>query len=354
MALWGKCDDMIVHGKEPFNAEPPRSALAGQALTPIETFYARNHGPIPYIEPETWRLEVDGLVERPAAFSLERLRAGFEHRDLVATVQCAGNRRAELQAVRPIRGATPWGSGAISTARWTGVSLADVLAETGVRPEAAHVALTAPDVAPEAHEPYGGSIPVSKATAGEVLLAWGMNGRPLPRVHGGPVRVVVPGYVGARSVKWVTRVIAQRHPSGNYFQARVYRLLPPDGGEGPDLGPVAVNADILWPDEGETLPPGPAVVAGYAMGGDRRGVARVDVSLDDGRTWRQAELDPGSGPWAWRHWHAAVDLPEGEVTITARAWDTAAASQPERPESLWNPGGYVNNAWARVRVNAVS
>jgi sulfite oxidase len=358
MALWGKRGDMVVHEQEPYNAEPPRSALAGRLLTPIETFYCRNHGPIPCIEPGDWQLAVDGLVDRPMTLSLARLRA-FEHREIIATVQCAGNRRAQLAAVRPIPGHARWNAGAISTARWTGVSLADVLAEAGLSPLAAHIAFTAPDLAAEARppQPFGGSIPVAKALSGEVLLAWAMNYVPLPRVHGGPVRVVVPGYIGARSVKWVTRVTAQEHPSSNYFQASVYRLLPPDAGpdaEGLPLGPVAVNADILWPDDGTILPAGRAVVAGYASGGHQRGVARVDVSLDGGRTWQQADLDPSPGLWAWRHWRAMVVLPAGEVTITARAWDNAAGGQPERPESLWNPGGYVNNAWARVRVTALT
>jgi sulfite oxidase len=358
MALWAKREDMIVHGTEPFNAEPPPSALAGRTLTPIEAFYARNHGPIPCIDPESWRLALDGLVERPATLSLHDLLTGFEYRELVATVQCAGNRRAGLLAVREIPGKTPWGPGGISTARWTGVSLADVLAEAGLRPEAAHIAFVAADLSSSVDppEPFGGSIPVAKATAGEVLLAWAMNGKPLPRLHGGPVRLVVPGYIGARSVKWITRITAQDRPSDNYFQAIRYRLLPADAdpelagpAEGLQLGPVAVNADILQPENGVTVVAGPTTVRGYTSVGDRA-IARVDVSIDDGRTWRQAELDPAAGRWAWRQWHSTIDLPAGDATITARAWDTAAATQPEHPESLWNPGGYANNAWARVQV----
>jgi sulfite oxidase len=360
MALWAKREDMIVHGTEPFNAEPPPSALAGRTLTPIEAFYARNHGPIPRIDPESWRLALDGLVERPATLSLHDLLTGFEYRELVATMQCAGNRRAGLLAVREIPGKTPWGSGAISTARWTGVSLADVLAGAGLRPEAAHLAFVAADLSSSVDppEPFGGSIPVAKATAGEVLLAWAMNGKPLPRLHGGPVRLVVPGYIGARSVKWITRITAQDRPSDNHFQAISYRLLPADAdpklagpAEGLQLGPVAVNADILQPEDGVTVAAGPTTVRGYASVGDDRAIARVDVSADDGHTWRQAELDPAAGRWAWRQWHSTIDLPAGDVTITARAWDTAAATQPEHPESLWNPGGYVNNAWARVQVS---
>lgn len=355
MGTWGKSDDMVVHGKEPYNAEAPRLTLAGNALTPVETFYARNHGPIPQIDPDVWRLQLEGLVERPVTLSLAALRDGFEHREVVATVQCAGNRRADLQAVRPIPGETPWGSGAISTARWTGVSLADVLAAAGPRTGAGHVEFAAPDMAADARppQPYGSSIPLSKATAGEVLLAWAMNDRPLPPVHGGPVRVVVPGYIGARSVKWVTRINVREQPSDNYFQAICYRLLAPGATEGLQLGPVAVNSDILLPDDGTVLPAGPIPVSGYAFGGEGRGVARVDVSADEGRSWRQVHLEPAPGPWAWQLWSTILDLPVGEATIIARAWDTAAGCQPERAASLWNPGGYANNAWPRARVTLV-
>lgn len=352
MGIWGKRDDMIVHDAEPYNAETPRAALAACSLTPIEAFYGRNHGPIPALDPETWRLRVTGLVDHPLILSLERLRSDFPPRDLVATLQCAGNRRTALLAVRDIPGKTPWDAGAISTARWTGASLADVLAAAGPRPPAAHVEFTAPDVAVESRAPYGASIPLAKAAAGEVLLAWAMNDRPLPPVHGGPVRVVVPGYVGARSVKWPTRITVREQPSENYFQAVEYRLLPPSAGEGLQLGPAVLNADILAPEPGALVQAGPVPVTGYAFGGEGRAVARVDVSVDHGRTWCQADLGAAEGPWAWRQWRAVVDLPPGPATIVARAWDDAAESQPENAAPLWNPGGYVNNAWPRVRVAA--
>ncbi|TQF66107.1 sulfite oxidase [Rhodococcus spelaei] len=349
---------MIVHQTEPYNAEPPPDALADRAVTALDTFYSRNHGPIPQLDPHTWRLRVDGEVDHALSLSLAELQSRFEPRVLTATLQCAGNRRAGLMEVRDIPGEAPWGSGAISTAEWTGVRLADVLAAAGLGAAAEHVAFAAPDISTlaEPSQPYGASIPVTKALAGEVLLAWGMNGEPLPAAHGAPVRVVVPGYIGARSVKWVQRVSAQRHPSNNYFQATAYRLHAADSDpatagpyDGLSLGVVAVNADILRPVEGQTLPVGATEVTGYAFAGDR-GVARVDVSLDSGRSWVQADLDEPSGPWAWRLWRTTLEVPAGPTVITARAWDTAAACQPESARLLWNPKGYVNNSWARVRV----
>lgn len=359
MVLWGKCDDMIVHEEDPFNAEPPRTRLAEHRLTPIEAFYGRNHGPIPRIDEQAWRLRVDGLVSDELTLSLADLRSCFTELTLVATLQCAGNRRAGLLAVREIPGEHPWGSGATSTAAWTGVRLADVLAVAGPRLGAAHVAFSAPDVSQVASppQPFGGSVGLATALEGDVLLAWAMNGQPLPTVHGAPVRVVVPGHIGARSVKWVDRVTVEDHPSDNYFQATAYRLLPADAdpstadaGDGLSLSTVAVNADILRPDDGATLAAGINEVAGYAFVGDGRGIARVDVSADGGASWSQAQLDRDTDAWAWRRWRTTLDLAAGEVEVLARAWDTAAAVQPESPAHLWNPKGYANTAWARVAV----
>lgn len=353
---------MLVHQRDPYNAEPPRTALAGRRTTPADTFYIRNHGPVPEVGPDAWRLTVDGLVRRRLELSLGRLRETFDEAEVVATLQCAGNRRAGLMDVRDIPGEAPWGPAATSTARWSGVRLADVLALAGLRADAAHIAFSAPDVSPLADppQPYGGSIPVGKALSPEVLLAWGMNGRPLPAVHGAPLRVVVPGWIGARSVKWLDRVTAQAEPSRNYFQATAYRVLPAEAdpdragpGEGISLGPIALNCDVLSPDDGARVPPGPTEVTGYALAGDGRAVARVDVSVDGGRSWRQADLDPDPDPWTWRHWRAVVDVPAGGTEIVARAWDSTGAAQPESPAHLWNPKGYVNNSWARVRVDAV-
>jgi len=352
---------MIVHETDPYNAEPACAALAGRMLTPLDSFYARNHGPVPLIDPEQWRLAVDGLVEHDLELSLDDLRRRFTSLTLTATLQCAGNRRSGLLKVRDIPGEHPWGSGATSTAAWTGARLADVLRAARPREQAAYVAFAAPDISADADppQPYGGSITLQKALAGEVLLAWAMNGQPIPAVHGAPVRVVVPGYIGARSVKWVERITVAAVPSGNYFQARAYRLLPAEAdprtagpGDGLPLAAIAVNADILRPDEGAILGSGSVHVTGYAFAGDDRGIARVDISVDGGRSWRQADLGEDAGPWAWRVWRTVIDVAPGETEIIARAWDTSAAAQPESPVHLWNPKGYVNNSWARLHITA--
>jgi sulfite oxidase len=354
--------DMIVHSVEPLNAEPPRAVLGENDLTGADTLYVRNHGPIPDIQPDSWRLRIGGLVDRPLELSLAALRDGFARHDVVAALECAGNRRAGLMKVRDMPGEEPWGPGAAGNARWTGVRLADVLAAAGIASGAGHVAFQAPDVSGLASppQPFGASIPLGKALGGEVLLAFAMNGQPLTRVHGAPVRVVVPGYIGARSVKWVEQITVQAEPSANFFQAS-YQLLPAEAdptragpGDGFSLGPLAVNAAILAPDEAATVPAGPVTVAGYALAGDDRCVARVDISADGGHSWRRASLEKELSPWSWRRWHATLDLQPGQAEVTVRAWDNAASVQPESEADLWNPKGYANNAWARLRLTVAS
>jgi sulfite oxidase len=354
---------MIVRSDAPFNAEPPPSVLAGEEITPVDAFYARNHGLFPDIPAAQWRLTVEGTVDAPLTLTFDQLTAGFDHHSVVATLACAGNRRAELLRVRPIPGKDPWEHGAISTARWCGVRLADVLAAAGVhRRDGLHVELLAPDIAEEARpvQSYGSSIPLDKAMSEEVLLAWQMNGQPLPRAHGGPVRVIVPGYIGARSVKWVSTVIVRNSPSHNYFQALDYRILPPEAdpdtiaeGEGISLSTLPLNCDILTPTDGDHIGAGALTIRGWAMAGDGQGIGRVDVSLDGGHAWRQAELHPARSKWAWSPWSLNTDVASGPLSITARAWDDAGATQPESPSSLWNPRGYGNNAYARVDLHVI-
>jgi sulfite oxidase len=356
MRPFGKRADLIVHEASPFNAETSLAALADGPLTATDAFYVRGHGPVPEIQASSWRLRVHGLVERELELSLSTLREAFPEREQVATLQCAGNRRAGLMAISDIPGEAPWGPGATGTATWSGVALSDVLALAGPLDEAAHVGFVGADVSQEAEpvQPFGGSIPLDKACRPEVLLALRMNGEPLTPVHGAPVRVVVPGYIGARSVKWLERIEVRSTPWDGYFQHVVYRLLPADGAPGPGagmpLGLVALNSDVLSPADGETVAAGRVELRGYAFAGGERSVERVDVSLDGGVHWAQAELLDDLGRWAWRHWRIIVDLAPGEHEIIVRAWDSSAATQPEDEAALWNPKGYVNNARPRIRI----
>ncbi len=328
-------------------------------LTPNDLFYVRNHGPVPEVDAASYRLHVRGAVERPLRLSLPELRDRFSRVSIEATLSCAGNRRAQLTRVRPIPGEIPWADGAIGTARWSGVPLREVLAAAVLTPEARHVELTGLDACKEDGRvvPFAGSIPVEKALAGETIIADEMNGEPLPPVHGFPLRAVVPGFVGARSVKWLSAIALAREPSSSYYQTRSYRLFGPDV-QGTDarweealpLGELAVNAAICRPHDGESLPAGRVVVAGWAVGGGQRAVARVDVSGDGGATWARAELARGETPSAWCLWSAERELAPGPHELVARAVDSSTNSQPESPAATWNFKGYANNACPRVRV----
>jgi sulfite oxidase len=359
MGRFGKRDDLLVHEEEPFNAETGLAALT-DPVTDTDAFYVRGHGPVPEIDPVQWRLRVDGMVERELSLSLQTLREAFRERTVTATLQCAGNRRAGLIAIRDIQGEAPWGPGATGTATWTGVALADVLALAGPLRDASDVGFEGADESSEVRpaERFGGSIPLDKASRSEVLLAWEMNHEPLPPVHGAPLRVVVPGYIGARSVKWLERIELRSDPWPGYFQHVVYRLLAPGESPGPGvgmpLGLVALNSDVVSPRDGETVSAGPVEVRGYAFAGGDRYVSRVDVSTDGGASWEQAELLEDLGRWAWRHWRLTLDLAPGEHELLVRAWDSSAATQPDDEAGLWNPKGYVNNARPRVRIRAVT
>jgi sulfite oxidase len=359
MGRHGKRDDLVVHEEEPFNAETGLHALDHSPVTATDAFYVRSHGAVPETDARSWRLHVDGKVQRELSLSLETLREAFREREVTATLQCAGNRRAGLIAIRDIPGEAPWGPGATGTATWTGVALADVLAVAGPLSDVSHVGFEGADISPEANPPqrFGGSIPFDKAFRPEVLLAWAMNGEPLLPVHGAPVRVVVPGYIGARSVKWLERIELRSEPWPGYFQHVVYRLVPEDESPGPGvgmpLGLVALNADVLSPVDGDTVIAGPLEVRGYAFAGGDRHVARVDVSLDGGHSWARADLGEDLGRWAWRQWQITLELTPGEHEILVRAWDSSAATQPEDEAALWNPKGYVNNARPRIRITVV-
>jgi sulfite oxidase len=190
-----------------------------------------------------------------------------------------------------------------------------------------------------------------------VLLADRMNGSPLEPVHGAPLRVLVPGYIGARSVKWLTRITAQAEPSANYFQRKAYRLLPPGAApgaeEGPMLGEFPINVIVTSPAPDAKVTGGRVEVVGVALVGGGRHVARVEVSGDGGGSWVEAGLERRASRWSWTRFRATVSLAPGAATIVARAWDDAGSGQPAHPAETWNAKGYQNNAWYRVVVEAV-
>lgn len=348
---------MVVRAKEPYNAGPPLGMLRASIVTPVQLFFVRNHGTVPVIDPAAFRLLVTGLVERELRLTLAALRREFAPSTVPATIQCAGNRRRELDAVRAIEGEIPWDAEAVGTAVWTGARLVDVLRAAGVRPDGRHVHFLGMDAVATDERGFGGSIPLQKATSPEVLLAYEMNGSPLLPVHGFPLRVLVPGYIGARSVKWLQTIAVAAEPSSSYFQSHAYKLFPPhvqahtaDWAAGLVLTEPPVSAVVCTPQEGQRVRAGPLPVAGYAFAGGGRQIVRVEVSGDGGRHWEAARLVGEAHLWTWRFWEAPLHMAAGPRQIIVRAEDSAGASQSPEPASVWNFKGYVNNAWHRVTV----
>jgi sulfite oxidase len=206
---------------------------------------------------------------------------------------------------------------------------------------------------------FGGSIDLAKALDAEVLLATELNGKALPTAHGFPLRAVVPGWIGARSVKWLGRITLREDPSPNYFQSKAYRVQreinpsdPRDVSAGVALSGVPLNAVIVAPVPDQAVPAGCVRVRGWAMGEAGRRLARVEVSADGGRDWVEARTAAEAEPWTWTLWEATVELAPGPHVLVARATDCVGATQPEALSATWNVKGYSNNAWHRVAIHA--
>ena len=352
-----KSTDFVARESAPLNGGPRLERLSAGLVTPNDLFFVRNHASAPEVDPATYSLTVRGRVRRPLTLALPELRDRFAESAVTATLQCAGNRRQELLPYGEIPGELLWGEEAISTAVWEGVSLRSVLEAAGIDSGAAHVEFIGLDRIEGKAEGFGGSIPLEKALSDEVLLADRMNGAPLPSDHGFPLRVVVPGYLGARSVKWVSEIIVRNTPSANYYQAHAYKLFPGhitpetvNWDTGMMLGEMPVTSVICAP-AAETTLRGPVEVCGYALTSGGRRIVRVEVTHDGGRTWTEAVLQPTASPWAWTLWRAELALAPGACEIAVRAWDSAANTQPEHVQSVWNFKGYYNNAWHRVRCH---
>lgn len=359
----------IIRSRDPLNGGPDLTVLGREFITPTDLFFVRNHGAVPVVDAASYRLNVGGMVSCPVSYSLDDLEQRFERVEIVSTIACAGQRRQEMAAARPIPGELPWGAEAVSTARWSGWRLRDVLDASGTAGPVRHVAFEGLDEVERRGQrfQYGASIPLEKALGEEVLLADRMNGEPLPPEHGYPLRVVVPGYIGARQVKWLAAIELRDESSHNYFQRIAYRRYPPDMDaanldpqQGTELTELEINCVITEPLASATIVDDRVTVRGVAYTGGKEQVAKVEVSADSGATWLEAEFvqAPADDRWAWRRFECEVSLPAdgepgargSEVEILARASDTAGRSQPADASGIWNFKGYMNNAWCRVVV----
>jgi len=352
---------LIVRTPDPLNAEPALAELAKANVTPVERFYIRSHGPVPKVEAVAFRLRIEGMVEKPSDMPLEELQARYSRQSVEATLTCAGNRRRELSEIKPV-GGVQWDAGAIGHARWSGVRLADLLVAAGIKDGAKHVWFEGLDPIKEKDgsvAPFGGSIPIGKALAQDqpALLADTMNDQPLTPEHGFPLRTIVPGYIGARSVKWLTKIVVSDRPSPNHYVAEAYKLIQTEAKDevaaAEPIYTFPVNAAICTPAAGAKLKAGRTTIAGYALPSGEAGctIAKVELSQDGGRTWIDCNLQGGSRPYAWQLWTAAIELSAGRHELIACATDSKGHMTPENPE--WNLKGYLCNSWHRVAIEVV-
>ncbi|MBI3926013.1 MAG: molybdopterin-dependent oxidoreductase [Armatimonadetes bacterium] len=346
---------LLERQQDPYNAEPDPAELVKEFVTPRELFFIRNHGGVPEIDPTRYRLRVEGTVDKALELTLNHLRSDFVRVRTTATLQCAGNRRQEQGRMRDVPG-VPWSFTTLGNAEWGGVRLKDVLERAGVGEETRHVQFRGLDRVPEGFR-YGASIPLEKALRPETLLAFEMNGAPLVPAHGAPVRVVVPGFIGARNVKWVDSIALSADESPNFYQQEEYKVSPPGSSERtvdwsrvPAIEEWPLNSAICVPGENQRLKTGRVQVRGYALGPglSDRTLSKVEVSADGGHRWQQARLLQDSQPFQWVLWEASIELGPGRHELVVRACDSAGETQPQ--SAPWNVKGYLHNAWHRVPV----
>ncbi|KAL2881204.1 hypothetical protein SGCOL_003495 [Colletotrichum sp. CLE4] len=381
---------LITLTPKPRNAETPVEGLADSYLTPNELFYVRNHMWVPQVDDTSdYTLKIELLDGTIKEYSLDDLKTKFKPTTVVAVLQCSGNRRSDMTRNAKKTNGLQWNVGAISCAEWQGVKLTDVLADAGIPileamtgdTEAKHVQFMA-------LEAYGASIPIESALdpRGDVLLAYSMNGKPLPRDHGYPLRALVPGHVAARSVKWLSQITISDEESHSQWQRKDYKCFGPNE-TSPDWDRAAPIQEMPITSAITTVRLGDwrattttseseanekadslreASLMGYAYSGGGRRIVRVDVSVDNGKTWDQAELldEPGAPPkaghksWAWKRWRYDGAIPLGEpgegtkkcTTLLVKATDEAYNSQPESYSAIYNQRGNLANAWHRLKI----
>ncbi len=328
---------LTVRSHQPQNLEMPFQELKSW-VTPTEQFFVRSHFAVPKVDPAAWRLRVEGAVEKPLELTLDDVKKRpAVTRPLL--LECAGNGRVFLTP--PARG-LQWGFGAVGNAEWTGVPLAAILDEAGVKPSAVEVVLVGAETGAIAADPstpgpihFDRSLPIAKARRPEVLLAYKMNGADLTASHGAPLRAVVGGWYGMAAVKWLTRVVVVEKPHAGYWQTMDYSVWERKAGEVPSLVPVTAiqpKASISRPAGFEVVPAGkPYAVTGAAWAGEEK-VAKVEVSADGGKTWAAAELVGEDKPFCWRMWKYTWAVPPtaGTATLVARATDAAGRGQPDK------------------------
>jgi sulfite oxidase len=339
-----KLKNLKVVSHDPINAEIPVPGLS-HFITPNDLFFMRNRFAHPDLAAEGWTLTVDGAVRQRCRIDLGQLRDMGE-RTIAVTLECAGNGRT---AFSPPAEGEPWDYGAVSTAWWTGVPLASVLERAGLSEAAVEILTEGADSGSVSDDGkavhFARSLPLEKALHPDTLLAYAMNGEPLPREHGHPVRLIVPGWYGMASVKWVTHMAALTEPFQGFFQRERYVFS--SGGSVEPVTTVRMRSLISSPVDGEALNPGSVIVSGLAWSGVEP-VDSVEVSTDGGNTWEVAGWTDEAGPHAWRRWEYEWPAAAGHYAVQSRARAASGAGQPTT--AVWNRLGYANNGVQTVRV----
>lgn len=335
----GKSPDLIPHGTT--NFETPLS-LFDTFLTPNDIFFIRSNGPVAIdIPAEAWRLTVSGLVDEELELSLEDLQ-GMETRTITAFLECSGNARGRFPEEPATVDGTKWGNGAIGNAEWTGVSVVDILDMAGVQAGAVDLVSQGGDF-PEMQR----GLPIEVATDPDVMLVWQMNGEPLPAPNGGPVRLLVPGWGGIASTKWVVGLEVIDHPFDGHYNTESYVIIDEEGAIVRPVREMPVYSVIATPEPDASLAAGEQTISGFAWSG-YAGIDRVEVSIDDG-DWQEAEIVEEAGPTSWVRFELPWTAEAGEHTLRSRATDQIALTQPD--ETAWNAKGYQMNAIFAVPVS---
>jgi DMSO/TMAO reductase YedYZ molybdopterin-dependent catalytic subunit len=341
LASWQKDPRLAPYGGGNFGM-PLDLLLEDKGLiVPTARFFLRANGPVPTIDPTTWRLRVSGHVARELTISLSDLQS-LPSRTLTAFLECAGNSRTRYSP--PAEG-TPWRNDAAGNATWKGVNLAAVLDLAGVGVDAVDVVCQGGDF-----DGMRRGLPITVARAAETLLVWRMNGANLPAAHGGPVRLLVPGWAGIASTKWLVGLEVLDHAFAGFWNADNYVVWTEHGEAVRPIQEMPVKSIIAAPADGAILAPGPRLLIGYAWSG-HGAIRRVEVSADGGRTWGEAALRT-AGRRSWVRfeypWHATV----GQIRLRARATDERGLTQPTI--ATWNAKGYQMNAIHEVAVTVTT
>jgi sulfite oxidase len=348
----GKDARLIARSVRPPDFETP-VALLDSYLTPLDAFYVRSHMPAPtQLDEAAWRLAIDGEAGTPASLSVAEMRQ-MPSTTVTVTLECAGNGRAFFDP--PVAG-IQWRKGAVGTCTWTGVRVADLLKRAGARPAATHLWVSGADRPLGTQPAFVRQVPMAKAMDPGTIVAYAMNGQPIPAAHGFPLRLVVPGWEGAYAIKWLNKITLATAEHDGFWVATGYRyptkrVAPGAAVDPKDLAPLTglvVKSLITRPLDGAVVPPGKITVAGFAWAGEID-IARVDVSIDAGATWQPAQLTGKPERFAWRRFeHTFTASRQDTHTILSRATDAKGATQPIVPQ--WNPSGYLWNAPDQVRI----